>query len=340
MLLRDEVQNRFELIRNVPAGVVLMMGVTNTIETFLVETLDTSLLDQSKRYKNGAGGIGMNLIHEAVSGALRSPKKRYVVDSLKQYIDVCVSYELGREGTTMSIATLNASGELLQELEKAVNPVLQVKHYPSSFARETLMSCTDAWALLKVELNNNNLFEDYMKFVCSKAGLDPNLATNYVRCREILGNHIGMLFNPATSVSAHHLVRQAYLSEELRLSISYLGDEAALMTANQAILNQTFSMAAVSNEWIPVIRGVILAITIGMIPLLVIFFPTGLFPKAVSALLGFYVFLAIWGILDALVHTFSVSMSQVFFNEVRVFNMGVRSIKFTPSAVVKSSQIK
>ena len=81
-----------------------------------------------------------------------------------------------------------------------------------------------------------------------------------------------------------------------------------------------------SNEWIPVIRAILTAIAIGVIPFLVLFLPTPIVGKAASVLLGFFVFLSTWGVTDAVIHGAAMDYAARGFEEVRQSNLGVYAL--------------
>jgi conjugal transfer mating pair stabilization protein TraG len=82
------------------------------------------------------------------------------------------------------------------------------------------------------------------------------------------------------------------------------------------------SSGVVANQWIPVIKGVLTAVAIGIIPILVIFIPTPLFSKAVSIICGFFIWLAVWGVTDAIIHTFGMDYAKKVFDEVAQHQLG------------------
>ncbi|NTW88176.1 MAG: conjugal transfer protein TraG, partial [Desulfobulbaceae bacterium] len=66
-------------------------------------------------------------------------------------------------------------------------------------------------------------------------------------------------------------------------------------------------------------------------PFLALFLPTPVVGKALSAMFGFFCFLTIWGITDAVVHTAAMDYAQYAFEEMRQSSLGVYSMAAFPS---------
>jgi conjugal transfer mating pair stabilization protein TraG len=89
------------------------------------------------------------------------------------------------------------------------------------------------------------------------------------------------------------------------------------------------------NEWIPIIRAIMTAIAIGVIPFLVLFLPTPIVGKAASVMLGFFVFLSTWGVTDAVIHSAAMDYAARNFEEVRQSSFGVYAMAALPSVSTK-----
>ena len=79
-------------------------------------------------------------------------------------------------------------------------------------------------------------------------------------------------------------------------------ETSMLMESDRKITTSGLGIGLTMNEWIPIIRAVMTAIAIGVIPFLVLFLPTPIVGKAASVMLGFFVFLSTWGVTDAVIH--------------------------------------
>ena len=117
----DPTLNRFQTIGGIPDAVVFTAGVLNKIERGLVEIIDTASAPDSE-YSRGAGGIGFNTLESVRNSYI---KDNHLRTSLIRYTKDCVTFELMRPGTTLSLDTLrNDTTDFLTELGKAVHPAI------------------------------------------------------------------------------------------------------------------------------------------------------------------------------------------------------------------------
>ena len=107
------------------------------------------------------------------------------------------------------------------------------------------------------------------------------------------------------------------------------------MESDRKITSSGLGIGLTMNEWIPVIRAIMTAIAIGVIPFLVLFLPTPIVGKAASVMLGFFVFLSTWGVTDAVIHGAAMDYAARSFEEVRQSSLGVYAMAALPSVSTK-----
>ena len=111
----DPVLNRFQTVGDIPDAIVFTAGTLNLIERGLVDIIDTSAAPDAA-YTQTAGGIGFKTL-ESVKGS--SPKDNYARTSMIRYVKDCVTFELMRPGTTLSLDDLrNTSTDFLVNLAR------------------------------------------------------------------------------------------------------------------------------------------------------------------------------------------------------------------------------
>ncbi len=121
--------NRFQTIGGVPDAVVFTAGFLNKIERGMVDIIDTAAAPDAQ-YQTTAGGIGFKAL-ESVKGS--SPKNNYARTSMIRYVKDCVTFELLRPGTTLSLDDLrNNTTDFLADLGQAVNPAVYTVYYDSA----------------------------------------------------------------------------------------------------------------------------------------------------------------------------------------------------------------
>ena len=182
----DPVLNRFQTVGDIPDAIVFTAGTLNLIERGLVDIIDTSAAPDAA-YTQTAGGIGFKAL-ESVKGS--SPKDNHARTSMIRYVKDCVTFELMRPGTTLSLDDLrNTSTDFLVNLAQAVNPSVYTVYYDATNPAGTSMTCTQAWNNLRPIYATASNYDEAIKKVCSKAYYDPNSATELATCRNQISNY-------------------------------------------------------------------------------------------------------------------------------------------------------
>ena len=323
----DPTLNRFQTIGGIPDAVVFTAGVLSTVERGLVEIIDTSAAPDSL-YKGGAGGLGFKTLESTRGSYIKDNNLR---TSTIRFTKDCVTFELMRPGTDLSLDTLrNNTTDFLPELAKAVNPAIYTVYYDTANPAGVTKTCTEAWNLLHPIYQSPSNYDEPLKKICGKSSFNPNNANEFTACKDLITNTLSA--TTGNLVTPSKLVQQRQISEILYTF--YFQDDAEiamLMEANRKITSSGMGIGLTMNEWIPIIKAIMTAIAIGMIPFLALFLPTPVVGKALSAMFGFFCFLSIWGITDAVIHTAAMDYATYSFEEVRQSSLGVYSMAAFPS---------
>ncbi len=323
----DQTLNRFQVIGGIPDAIVVTAGVLNGIERGVVDIIETSA-GPDKGFKEGAGGIGFK--------ALESVRQSYIKDnhlrtSTIRYMKDCVTFELSRPGTTLSLDTLrNDTDDFLTELSKGVSPAIYTVYYDSANPAGVTKTCTEAWGLIRPIYANPSNYSDAIKKVCGKTSFNPSNALELAKCKELITSTARA--TTGDTVTPERLIQQRQISEILYTF--YFQDDvetAMLMEANRQIVSKGVGTGIAMNEWVPIIKAIMTAIAIGMIPFLALFLPTPVVGKAASAMFGFFCFITIWGITDAVIHVAAMDYAEYAFEEMRQSSLGVFSMAAFPS---------
>jgi len=327
----DPTLNRFQTIGGIPDAVVFTAGVLNKIERGLVDIIDTAA-SPGHEYGKGAGGIGFKTL-EAVKGSYISDN--HLRTSTIKYMKDCVTFELMRPNTTLSLDTLrNDTDDFIGLLGLAVNPAVYTVYYDSANPSGVTKTCTEAWNLIRPAYQNPTNYNDAIRKVCGKATFNPDNVAEFNQCKQLVANTTDAVIN--NPVQPERLIQQRMIAEILYTF--YFQDDvetAMLMEADRKITSSGIGIGITMNEWIPVIKAIMTAIAIGMIPFLALFLPTPVVGKALSAMFGFFCFLTIWGITDAVVHTAAMDYAANLFEEVEQSSLGVYAMAAFPSKSLK-----
>jgi len=327
----DPVLNRFQTIGDVPDAIVFTAGFLNKIEKGMVDIIDTAAAPDAQ-YQTTAGGIGFKAL-ESIKGS--APKDNYVRTSMIRYIKDCVTFELMRPGTTLSLDDLrNTTVDFLGNLGQAVNPAVYTVYYDAANPAGTAMTCTQAWNNLQPIYANPLNYDEALKKVCSKAYFNPTSAVEMNTCKSLLTGTLN--FTTGSAVTPEKIIQQRQIAEILYNF--YFQDDyetAMLMESNRKITATGLGIGLTMNEWIPIMRAIMTAIAIGVIPFLVLFLPTPVVGKAASVMFGFFVFLTTWGITDAVIHGAAMDYASYAFEDMRQSSLGVYAMAAFPTISIK-----
>jgi len=327
----DPVLNRFQTIGDVPDAIVFTAGFLNKIEKGMVDIIDTAAAPDAQ-YQTTAGGIGFKAL-ESIKGS--APKNNYIRTSMIRYVKDCVTFELMRPGTTLSLDDLrNNTIDFLGNLSQAVNPAVYTVYYDAANPAGTSITCTQAWNRLQPIFANPLNYDEALKKVCSKAYFNPTSAVEMNTCKSLLTGTLN--FTTGSAVTPEKIIQQRQIAEILYNF--YFQDDyetAMLMESNRKITATGLGIGLTMNEWIPIMRAIMTAIAIGVIPFLVLFLPTPVVGKAASVMFGFFVFLTTWGITDAVIHGAAMDYSSYAFEDMRQSSLGVYAMAAFPTISLK-----
>lgn len=332
----DKTKNAYTPVAGVPNGIVAMAGILSTIENGLVEIVNTA--GDPLGYQVQAGGVGFLGLFKSAQIPL-GPKDSYFDASMNQYIKDCVSFELQRPGTTLTVDELRKnSTDLRTALAKAVNPSIYTIYSKAASPNGVTMSCTDAMTQISAYLNTPVNLESNIKSTCAELGFNPTVATQYQACQTSIASTLSML-GVTTGTTSTDFIRQAYIGK--RLNDYYRSGDGTSVGNYQFLINASGTMKS-ANEWLPTLRAVLTAIAVGLIPFLALFIPTPLFGKAIGVIAGFFIWLTAWGVTDAIVHGFAVDYANQAFESIRQIGaatpgaMGMDAFYFMPNETIKT----
>ena len=145
--------------------------------------------------------------------------------------------------------------------------------------------------------------------VCSKSGFNTADPAQLARCQAILGEQNLSVYNVAGDYV--HFLRNAALATTIAAALQDANPDIGLRAlTNRAVLTEGIGVAQAANEWLPTIRATVIAIVLGLFPLLVIFLVTPLMPKALLVMFGLVAWITLWGVADAVMHR--AAMDQAF----------------------------
>lgn len=87
---------------------------------------------------------------------------------------------------------------------------------------------------------------------------------------------------------------------------------------------------------LPIIRSITLGIILIVTPMILIFMPTAWFGQIVIGVIGLYVWVSLWGVIDVLLHRFAMDYAYRTFAEVRALGLGSAAIQTFSTSSLKT----
>lgn len=325
----DQVLNKTALVSNVPNGIVLVAGTFNAVERGLVEIVSNA--GDAGSYQSQAGGKGFLGLYSLTTRPLSPNTSTYLEQNLNQYIEDCVTFAVSNPSSDLTIDELRRTPvSLSASLVKAKNPAIFTKYYSDADKQGASATCSDAWETINTDMTPQELSGN-INATCMELGYDTSDAQQLNQCRQAINdaqNTVGL-----GALTLDQFVTQQFIKN--RLDSAYQSGNTAVVSNYQFLTNVSGSMKSF-NEFYPVLRGVLTAVSLALIPILVIFLPTPMCGKIGSIIFGFFIWLTAWGVVDAILHGFAMSYANSVYDQVRNQGLGLDALYFFPNATVKA----
>ncbi len=332
----DPVKNDNLAVPGVPNLIVFVAGTLNKFERLIVEIVDTA---SATAYGDTAGPITFNLLLNSTRAEITDVN---IQRSLASYYEDCGTFALqtGLNGVTHQELRRNTA-DLKDTFQKFVHDGIYTTFYPPGGGQGQAVSCRVAWEGpagndgLLASIESALTFADMQSQICRKAGFDPNQAVQANRCDEEIGAAMNLYGVGAAgsevflrSVTLAKAVAETLQNEEYSPGQSQL--------VNRQIMAEGFGSATAMNEWIPKVRGFMLAFALGIVVVTCLFIMTPIVGRALALIAGLFGWLMIWGITDAIASQMAFDAAANAFDEMSRYRMGIDSFLATPEASVKA----
>jgi len=309
LVIYDETLNRgpYE-VDGVPRLIATIAGVINKAENAMIEVLATSG-DPVQDYRYNPAGISFHALGSVNPGQIPG----YVYSSLYNYYEDCIvtSAEIGTYLTWEDI--ISGKYSFVETINVANNPSLFTTIYDAN-GQATTLSCQEAAPIVAGYVNSEANFDSAFRSGCARVGYDPDSTASFQQCKSMLANSFAFLAQSAgIPISANYLFPlQQMLFAEIANHYALMNGPEALgsFLATQRTSSTYLGLGIHANSWIPELKETLSAIAISITPVLLIFIVTPLGLKALSLIAGMFLWVAIWGVVDALVFSFGLSMAS------------------------------
>lgn len=319
IVIYDETLNRGPYtVSGIPRGLAFIAGNLNKIERGAIELISTSG-DPIEDYRLNPAGLVFNAF-----GSMNGKQvPYYIFQSLKNYFSECIIVEMEREGATLNMEQiLRGEKTLVDAIKDARNPALYVTIYDSAGGEQTV-TCEQAGDTVLGYVNQFSNLENIFKGGCAKVGYDSSSITSYQQCRNMISNAADFLLQKAGvatgGITDTLLAQQLLFSEIIKDYVLTNGPSAVgSYLATVRTTGSFIGLGIHANSWIPEMKEALTSIIISLSPLILLFVITPLAGRAISVLAGFFIWLTVWGIVDAMIHSFGLSMAGQYAKYINV----------------------
>jgi conjugal transfer mating pair stabilization protein TraG len=334
----DPVRNAYQPVGGVPNLLVLVAGTTNLMEHALVETIDDNTIDPDSKIAFGAGGHAFDLFFNAVTP--QGPMTDIFLDqTIKDYARQC--YPVARVSPAYGVdddKLFRTTTDLPAAFAAMAGPATYSTVYSSADKAGTTMTCSDAWANIQSRLGDPSTFDSYQDQVCARSGFDKGDANQLARCKGQLGE-IGQMMM-GTSLGAQGLMTDILLGNTVGdVLFEDSPATAARVMANRATAANGLATLSVANDWMPTIRATVFGIMLFMVPIALLFVLTPINLRVASFALGLFVFVALWGVIDAGIYQLTLGRAMSALAEMRANGVAANGWLMAPSAAQKALAI-
>jgi conjugal transfer mating pair stabilization protein TraG len=328
LTIYDPVYNRFQTVPNVPNGVVIIAGTMNAIERGLVDIVSNSASPDA--FQTQAGGKGFLGLFNLVTTPITATDTNLDA-SMTRYIDDCAGFALNNSSSGLTVNELRKNTTSFStSLAKAANPANFTVFYNTANPNGQTMTCQAAWTAITTAMTATAL-QGSTNAQCSTLGFDVTSAAERIQCQTMLFTSQNVSALGAPSWDA--FVQQAYIAQ--KLDYVFRSGDGTAATNYQFMMNASGSMKA-ANDWLPILRAVLTAIAVALIPFLCIFLPTPICGRVLGMMFGLFVWLTTWGVTDAIMHQFAMNHAYKLMEQVRQCQLGMDAFLFFPTQAAKT----
>ncbi|MEE9492198.1 MAG: conjugal transfer protein TraG N-terminal domain-containing protein [Gammaproteobacteria bacterium] len=336
ILVQDEVENRSRTIANIPNLIVFVTTNLSGIEKTIVDIIDTGNIGLFK-YKNNPGTSALEMLIRSV-GASGNYSDAYASRTLDSYIQKCLPQAIKRGVITPGELMANAVNDMPSVLAKAKSDHFFSIVYTSADPVGSSQLCSDSWdgAIAPTMVTNGVEYVQAMQSTCESLGLDPTDANFGLSCNNRM-SMAGELLHYPQGITPANIWRNLYFSKKILSILQYNNaDETMVELSNMSFMRESLGIGASSNEWLPVVRGVLYGSMLGIMPFALLFLATPIAGRALMYLSMTFLWFLAWTVTDVISFSFLNDYIFSIFGDYDKFSMGLQSILNLPDKVEQS----
>lgn len=339
VIVYDVRTNQTETVAEVPYAISQLACSINRIERGVVDLIETVYSGTEE----AAGAFSLLTTMEFFKAANSNP---FLYQNTKSYIADCVMFEALRPGTTLSVETLQSNADFLPELAKAANMAIYTTRYDAANPGGVATTCNDSWSNATYGLvtlfNDNATFTDQVESACGRAKFNSGDSNDIAVCKTLVADMFDAS-SPLTvsgGATVEKLLRHALIAQTIYEVVSE-SDTASAMSYLAVRDTTTKGMGTfiAANELLPIFKAGLMSVAIGLIPFIAVFIASSLAGRALSTILGIFIFLCAWGITDAIVTASAAPFINDMLETMRKGQLGLETMLNFPDYATKTASV-
>lgn len=330
MHVYDTTSNRYESVGNIPEALGFLASMSNILERHVTDIISAASPYAKDRHANGRSlELLLNLVN---SDPL--PSDINVSKTIDSYISMCVPPAIVGAAYGFDYnSLLNGTTNVWAELENTRNSTQWFSWYDSTNQGGVIKNCHDGYNDLRTVLLDPTTFNHHISNVCAVSGFNPANLVHLTDCKDLIADVIPMVFAGSVQPTAENISAIGAVSRSLYQLLSVNPGTAISAIGNSKQISQGYGAVIVGEGWIPALRASTLAIILALSPIIVLLVATPLVFKALHMLIALFIFLAIWGAADSVIHSVILNQIQSLFMEIKSFENGLRGFMLAPTPI-------
>lgn len=334
MHIYDPIGNRYQSVGNVPSLIGNIAEAVNALERFTTDTLSTGGTPREQH----ANGITLQLALNYMYGDPFA-EDEWTKKNINQFISRCMPIALTSSNYTFNLETLmNNSFDIWDYLENIKSSTVTTYHYSSSNKSGVPVSCATMYDNLEAVLvTTTTTFDKYIEKTCKKSGFPISSAAQLATCKARLSSITKEIFGDASNTpSAAGIGASVAIANELYNVYADQKGSAIAIAGNTRQVSEGLGSLIVTEGWLPTMRYNVTLLIISLTPFFALMFVTPMLFKSLHLMLTLFIFTAMWGLIDAMMHDIIFGQIIDMLYSLKSSKMGIWTILTAPNELQKS----
>ncbi|MDE9429878.1 conjugal transfer protein TraG N-terminal domain-containing protein [Xenorhabdus bovienii] len=331
----DQTRNQYQPVSGIPDFITFVAGGTNVIYQAFTNMANTNTATTT-RFSGEGMPIKVLMALMTRNGASFDP---YISKSITEMWKQCSPVAETRGFDANNLKTGSTTFNIVSTLSALRNPAIFTTWYSAANPGGSTVSCTTAYSNLQSAMGSPTAYDSRLKDICSKLGYNSANAASYVDCKGRMEDTLQTVYG-STTVTLNAAIGGVMVSQAISDALIQQNPEVAgTMLANRSMVNSALSDASTNPEWLTTIMAGVMAIILSMTPMLILLVVTPLMGKALTLLLGMWVFLTAWQVADTLLLQAATDEILTVMSEIKSMGFGLDAMQLAPTSAQKAMTV-